>query len=120
MSVAPTENSVAVVGGGWAGCSAAVKLAQSGYNVALFEQARTLGGRARRIGFNGLTLDNGQHLLIGAFRHTLSMIALTHGAHRVDTLFRRIPSMELAVPFDELRFKKDFYVYGLFSLPVRW
>jgi cytochrome P450 len=36
------------------------------------------------------------------------------------TLFRRIPAMELAVPFDELRFKKDFYVYGLFSLPVRW
>ena len=40
---------IAVVGGGWAGCTAAVELTQAGHHVTLFEAARTLGGRARRI-----------------------------------------------------------------------
>ena len=38
---------VAVVGGGWAGCAAAVTLAEAGIPVTLFEQAKTFGGRAR-------------------------------------------------------------------------
>ncbi len=36
------------------------------------------------------------------------------------TLFTRLPNLQLAVPFDELPFKSDMYVYGLNSLPVRW
>ena len=57
---------VAVIGGGWAGCAAAVTLAAAGVPVTLFEQAKTLGGRARRVERNGIVLDNGQHLLVGA------------------------------------------------------
>ncbi|MBY0557331.1 MAG: FAD-dependent oxidoreductase, partial [Burkholderiaceae bacterium] len=34
---------MAVVGGGWAGCAAAVELASAGYKVTLLEAARTLG-----------------------------------------------------------------------------
>jgi len=48
---APTRDPparVAVIGGGWAGCAAAVTLADAGIPVTLFEQAKTLGGRARR------------------------------------------------------------------------
>ncbi|MFJ5223436.1 cytochrome P450 [Streptomyces sp. NPDC088400] len=37
-----------------------------------------------------------------------------------DTLFRRIPGLELAVPFDELTFKDDSNVYGVRRLPVTW
>lgn len=66
---------VAVVGAGWAGCTAAVELARRGHTVTLFEASRTLGGRARGVAFNGHVLDNGQHILLGAYRQTLAMLA---------------------------------------------
>jgi squalene-associated FAD-dependent desaturase len=66
--------SVAIVGGGWAGCAAAVRLARAGCKVTLFEAARTLGGRARAVDVGGHTLDNGQHILLGAYRETLRLL----------------------------------------------
>jgi squalene-associated FAD-dependent desaturase len=66
----------AVIGGGWAGCSAAVELASAGYKVTLFEAARTLGGRARAVEANGVMLDNGQHILLGAYSETLRLLEL--------------------------------------------
>ena len=66
--------SVAVIGGGWAGLAAAVTLAEQGIPVTLFESAAQLGGRARRVEINGLALDNGQHILIGAYRETLRLL----------------------------------------------
>lgn len=65
---------VAVIGGGWAGLSAALTLARKGYAVSLFEAARQLGGRARRVPFEGRAVDNGQHLLIGAYHETLTLL----------------------------------------------
>ncbi|MCZ7564437.1 MAG: hydroxysqualene dehydroxylase HpnE [Burkholderiales bacterium] len=62
---------VAVVGGGWAGIAAAVALARDGAEVTVFEAARTLGGRARRVTLEGIDLDNGQHILVGAYRAVL-------------------------------------------------
>jgi len=82
---------VAVIGGGWAGCAAAVTLAAAGVPVTLFEQAKTLGGRARRVERNGIVLDNGQHLLIGAYRQTLALLATVHRAREVEALFHRLP-----------------------------
>lgn len=64
----------AVIGGGWAGCAAAVELASRGAAVTLFEAARTLGGRARRIEAGGKTLDNGQHILLGAYSASLKLM----------------------------------------------
>jgi squalene-associated FAD-dependent desaturase len=66
---------VAVIGGGWAGCAAAVTLADAGFGVELFEAAPVLGGRARRVVRHGLDLDNGQHLMLGAYRETLDLVA---------------------------------------------
>jgi cytochrome P450 len=37
-----------------------------------------------------------------------------------DTLLRRIPSLTLAAPVDELPFKDDANIYGLYKLPVTW
>lgn len=65
---------VAVIGGGWAGLAAAVTLAEQGIPVTLFEAAAQLGGRARRVNIHGLNLDNGQHILIGAYRETLRLL----------------------------------------------
>jgi len=70
---------VAVVGAGWAGCAAAVEATRLGHHVTLFEASRTLGGRARRVDVMHkgklLALDNGQHILIGAYAETLQLMA---------------------------------------------
>jgi squalene-associated FAD-dependent desaturase len=72
-----TARSIAVIGSGWAGCAAAVELARAGYKVTLFESARTLGGRARRVDTDRARLDNGQHILLGAYSETLRLMKLT-------------------------------------------
>ncbi len=70
---------VAVIGGGYAGFAAAVTLAASGRDVTVFETARTLGGRARRVEAYGATIDNGQHILLGAYSQTLALLKRVHG-----------------------------------------
>lgn len=65
---------IAVIGTGWAGCAAAVELTSRGERVTLFDAARTPGGRARRVDFNGVALDNGQHILLGAYTETLRLM----------------------------------------------
>ena len=65
---------VAIIGGGWAGLAAAVTLAEQGVPVTLFESAAQFGGRARRVVINGIPLDNGQHILLGAYRETLRLL----------------------------------------------
>jgi hydroxysqualene dehydroxylase len=74
MSAAKEQRRVAVVGGGWAGCAAAVALLDAGCGVTLFEAARTLGGRARAIETDGRLLDNGQHIMLGAYAATLQLM----------------------------------------------
>ena len=82
---------IAVIGAGWAGCAAAVEAVQLGHAVTLFEAARTPGGRARRV--DGLlhgqpvSLDNGQHILIGAYSETLRLMA-TLGVEEQASLLR--------------------------------
>ncbi len=63
-----------MIGAGWAGCTAAVELTQAGHQVTLFEASRQLGGRARRVDINEIALDNGQHILLGAYSQTLQMM----------------------------------------------
>jgi cytochrome P450 len=36
------------------------------------------------------------------------------------TLYRRVPTLALAIPFEEVNFKHDMLVYGVHSLPVTW
>ena len=69
---------IAVIGAGWAGCAAAVEATRRGHQATIFEASRTPGGRARRVmgTLNGqpLALDNGQHILIGAYAETLRLM----------------------------------------------
>jgi hydroxysqualene dehydroxylase len=65
--VAHLGRGVAIIGAGYAGMAAAVSLAERGVRVAVFESAAALGGRARRIESQGHALDNGQHILVGAY-----------------------------------------------------
>jgi squalene-hopene/tetraprenyl-beta-curcumene cyclase len=59
-----TTPSVAVVGGGLAGLSAALRLKQAGVRVELFERSRLLGGRATSFEIGGVEVDNGQHVFL--------------------------------------------------------
>jgi squalene-associated FAD-dependent desaturase len=80
---------VAIVGGGWAGMAAAVTLAGAGRAVTVFESARVLGGRARCVELGERRLDNGQHILLGAYAQTLSLLRTVHGERSERELFDR-------------------------------
>jgi hydroxysqualene dehydroxylase len=136
-----TRKSVAVIGGGWAGCAAGVELARNGYRVALFEASRTLGGRARRVEISGKTIDNGQHILLGAYKETLRLMRLV--GIDPDTALLRLPlqmryppetggmdfvAPRLPAPFHLLvaalrakgLAKEDKLVLARFNTAVRW
>jgi hydroxysqualene dehydroxylase len=91
MAFGMTSEPVAVIGGGWAGCAAAVTLARAGIPVTLFESAPMLGGRARRVLRAGLPLDNGQHLLLGAYEQTLALLNIVHGDAAAQKVLARSP-----------------------------
>lgn len=67
---------VAVIGGGCAGLAAAASLGQRAIPITLFEASHQLGGRARGINWKGHRLDNGQHILLGAYSETLRLLTL--------------------------------------------
>ena len=84
---------VIVIGGGMAGLAAASTLAHRGVDVTLLEAASHLGGRARSVAieFNSqvIQLDNGQHIMLGAYRETLKLLA-SLGVQEEDA-FLRVP-----------------------------
>ncbi len=95
-----------VIGAGWAGISAASALAGAGLRVTLIDAAPQAGGRARRIllnwkhpvhGPNPIELDNGQHLLLGAYREVLDLLRLVGAMirHRIE---RRLMQTRAAAP----------------------
>jgi len=77
---------LAVIGGGWAGLAAAVEAVSLGAAVTLFEMAPTLGGRARSLEGLEPALDNGQHILIGAYTDTLALMRRVGGDPDADLL----------------------------------
>ena len=85
---------LAVVGGGWAGMAAAM-------SVTVFEAARELGGRARALQATRpdgvpVRLDNGQHILIGAYRQALECMQQA-GVPLSESLL----SLPLGLPFPD-------------------
>ena len=85
---------VAIIGGGYAGLAAAITLAESGVRPVVFEAGKTLGGRARRIEYRGQILDNGQHILVGAYSELLRLMRLVDVPA---TALRRV-SLRLSMP----------------------
>lgn len=74
---------LAIIGAGWAGLAAAVTATQCGHVTTVFEASNAVGGRARSLNSskslqlpNGQStrLDNGQHILIGAYTETLQLM----------------------------------------------
>jgi len=82
---------VIIVGAGWAGIATAVELSRNKIPVILLESAKQVGGRARRVPFSShaetasshtankrlphiASVDNGQHILLGAYETTLDLL----------------------------------------------
>ena len=108
---------VAVIGAGWAGMAAAIAHVQAGRQVTVFEAARTVGGRARAVPAtlpdgSAVVLDNGQHILIGAYAESLRL--MRHVGMDPSAALLRLPLTlqfpdgqglrlpDLAPPFDAL------------------
>ena len=81
--VAPAEarmsgpaDRVVVIGAGFAGLAAAVRLAHAGREVVVVEEAPRLGGRATAFTDreSGERVDNGQHVLFGCYRETYAFL----------------------------------------------
>lgn len=88
--------------------AAAVTLADAGVRVVVFESGAVPGGRARRVHAHGHDLDNGQHILIGAYTELLRLM------QRVG-----VPSdAVLRLPL-ELRYA-DGFVFRSLWLPAPW
>jgi squalene-associated FAD-dependent desaturase len=62
-----TADRVVVIGGGLAGISAAIELADRGLPVTVLESRPWLGGATWSFGRRGLTIDNGQHAFLRCF-----------------------------------------------------
>lgn len=105
-----------IIGAGWSGLACAVAATQAGWQVELFEAANEAGGRARSLEqrFASVPLDNGQHILLGAYRDTLALMR-TVGVNPDDVLLRLPLDLRTA---DGLGFKLPIGLYPLKKLFV--
>jgi len=90
---------VHIVGAGVAGLAAAVRLAQRGVRVAVHESAGQAGGRCRSYHDTqlGMTIDNGNHLLLSGNHATLAYLKATGAVHRLPQ------PLSAAFPFIDLK-----------------
>ena len=85
---------IAIVVAGWSGLAAASTAIDAGHQVTVFEAAQTLGGRARALPCRlpdgwSINVDNGQHILIGAYSETLRL--MQHVGVDTETSMLRLP-----------------------------
>jgi zeta-carotene desaturase len=73
---------VVIIGGGFAGLSAATALAERGVRVLVLEARPTLGGRATAFTdpATGERMDNGQHVLVGGYHETFAFLRRLNSA----------------------------------------
>ena len=75
----PPGARVAVIGGGLAGITASIALAEAGADVTLLEARPRLGGATCSFSRDGLTVDTGQHIFLGccsAYRGLLDKLGM--------------------------------------------
>jgi hydroxysqualene dehydroxylase len=99
---------VLIAGAGWAGLACAIELTKIGHQVTVIEASRTVGGRARALPIElpsgeKTTLDNGQHILIGAYSETLRLmrdlkVDLQEALHRIPLTLQFPDGDALALP----------------------
>ena len=79
-----SSKSVIVIGGGLAGLSSAVALAEAGFRVRLLEQRPFLGGRASSYTLpDGEHVDNCQHVTLGCCTNLSDFYRRVGAAHQI-------------------------------------
>lgn len=73
-----------IIGGGLSGLSSAVFLSSKGHHVELIEASPKLGGRTYSFYYKKDEIDNGQHILLGAYRNTLEFLNIIGTQHLLD------------------------------------
>ncbi len=114
---------VIIIGAGIAGISAALELINANYEIHLYEQKNEIGGRVSSIfdKFSNEYIDNGQHLLIGAYHNFLNFLEKIKRRKYIEE------QTSLSVTFLDNNLVKDTLntsklpwkfgvIYGLFSL----
>ena len=66
--------------------------------------------------------DNGAHLAFGYGIHQClgQMLARYELQVMYQAILQRLPTLQLAVPLEQIRFKDDMQIYGIRNLPVTW
>ncbi|TSA28576.1 MAG: FAD-dependent oxidoreductase [Ignavibacteriales bacterium] len=108
---------VIVVGGGFAGLSASVYLAENNFEVTLLEASPKLGGRAYSLYNQKFDdyYDNGQHILMGCYEETLSFLKKIDSTDNIEFQNSlRIPFLKKGGGVVELSSYKKFYPLSLF------
>jgi squalene-associated FAD-dependent desaturase len=79
-------NRLVIIGGGWAGIAAAVEGIERGCHVTLVDERQYVGGRAHSFTekHTSTEIDNGQHLLMGCYRQTLSVLNKLNTQHLLE------------------------------------
>ncbi len=113
---------VLIAGAGWAGLACAIELTKAKHQVTVIEASRHLGGRARALEVtlpdgSTATLDNGQHILIGAYSETLHLMREV-GVNPQDVL-HRIP-LTLRFPDGDALVLPDWKNPLVKGLDVAW
>ena len=95
-----------------AGDGVIVSSLSANWDAAVFEDPGALDvGRGAR---HHLAFGFGPHQCLGQNLARLELRIV------FDTLFRRIPTLRLATPAEDLPFKTDAVVYGAYEVPVTW
>ena len=87
-SVSPPVNDTIIIGAGWTGLACAVELCRQGQQVNVLEASSSVGGRARTVLAKDMHIDNGQHLLLGAYQSFLSLLPVL-SINEADVLIRQ-------------------------------
>ena len=102
---------VVIIGGGWAGLSTAIKLVELNKSVCIIEAAKQLGGRARTVQYKNHTVDNGTHIMVGAYTETLKLLRKIHSQYResdflerqnLNLNYKRIALPDISIPANGL------------------
>ncbi len=106
---------ILIIGGGLAGLSSALFLSNDKYNVEILESSPKLGGRTYSFDYNGIKVDNGQHILMECYSNTLEYIDIIGSRE----LFEFQDSLSINYVNDKrelLKFKIPKYLYPLNNL----
>ncbi len=107
---------VIIIGGGFAGLSTAVFLADAGYDIILLEASPKLGGRAYSFYDKELscTIDNGQHIMMGCYSNTLQFLEIIGAADELEIQERlNVVFVNSQAQQHELALKSDIYPLNL-------